>query len=180
VPHVSGQFHTAWGFVGDSSLDAALFEEALSCLDAHYGIDRGRVYTTGFSAGALWSTWLVMNRSPYLAAAVLFSGGVPGPPMGGAYTSPDFDLPVLALHGGTSDIYGGGVIRFNEATTALADGLKADGHFVVVCNHDRGHTIPFNVMDFAIPFLFDHRFGSADSPHSGGLPQSWPSFCAIH
>ena len=37
-----------------------------------------RIYTTGFSAGGLWSTWLVMHRSHRIAAAAVFSGGVGG------------------------------------------------------------------------------------------------------
>jgi poly(3-hydroxybutyrate) depolymerase len=176
VPHSSGQFaNSEWSFSGDSTVDAVLFEETISCLDAQFGIDRGRVYTTGFSAGALWSTWLLMNRSQYLASAALFSGGV----MGGAYTAPQFDLPVLAIHGGATDVFGG-FLRFNDITIALTNSLKGDGHFVVLCNHDSGHTIPFSPTAFAIPFLFDHRFGDASSPHSSGLASNWPEFCAIH
>jgi poly(3-hydroxybutyrate) depolymerase len=176
VPHSSGQFpNSEWAFTGNATIDAALFEDTISCLDAQFGIDRGRVYTTGFSAGALWSTWLLMNKSEYLASAALFSGGVTG----NNYTTPTFDLPVLAIHGGASDVFGG-FLRFNEITVALADSLKGDGHFVVLCNHDSGHTIPFNPTSFAIPFLFDHRFGDATSVHSSGLASNWPDFCAIH
>ena len=116
-----------------------------------------------------------MNRSQYLASAALFSGGV----MGDGYTAPQFDLPVLAIHGGETDVFGG-FLRFNDITLALANSLKGDGHFVVLCDHGAGHTIPFSPSTFAIPFLFDHRFGDASSVHSSGLASNWPNFCAIH
>jgi poly(3-hydroxybutyrate) depolymerase len=175
LPHSSGAFpRTEWAFSGDATLDVELFEETISCLDEQFGIDRARVYSTGFSAGALWSTWLLMHRSEYLAAATLFSGGTTSD----AYTTPEFPLPVLAIHGGATDVFAG-IVRFNDMTQTLAAELGDDGHTVVVCNHGRGHRITYDPSDFALPFLFAHRFGDTSSPFDPELPSEWPDECAV-
>ena len=178
VPHSSGRFlQSEWSFIGgDSEVDGVVFDETLSCLYAQFGIDMDRVYTTGFSAGALWSTWLLMNRSEYLAAVTLFSGGAGGV---NPYDTPTHDTPVLAFFGGATDTYGGGFINFAEMTGELVTNLVSDGHFVVVCDHDGGHSIPLDPMAYAMPFLFDHRFSVETSPYVDTLGAQWADYCVI-
>ena len=82
-----------WGYFqdADDSFDLALFDDVLSCVDEQYEIDRKRVYSTGFSAGALFTTRLGMKRSQYLAAIAPLSGGTePFQP----YITPERALPV--------------------------------------------------------------------------------------
>jgi poly(3-hydroxybutyrate) depolymerase len=178
VPHSSGRFvQSEWSFIGgDAEVDGAVFDETLSCLYAQFGIDMDRVYSTGFSAGALWSTWLLMNRSEYLAAVTLFSGGAGGV---NPYRTPAHDTPVLAFFGGPTDVYGGGVINFAEMTNELVGNLVSDGHFVVLCDHDEGHSIPLDPMAYAMPFLLDHRFSVVTSPYADGLGNRWADYCVI-
>ena len=178
VPHSSGQFFTSeWSFYGNSTrTDAYLFDETLGCLHSQFEVDLNRIYTTGFSAGALWSSWLLMNRSEYLAAVVLFSGGA-GPI--NPYRSPAHNTPVLSFFGGDSDLFANGLINFADLTNMLVSLLLEDGHFVILCNHNEGHTIPLNPMVYAIPFLFEHQFNSPTSPYEGGLGSEWAAFCEI-
>ncbi len=173
VPHSSGEFpNSEWGFTGGRpQVDSAFFDQTLACLGQEFKVDLKRVYTTGFSAGALWSTWLVMHRSHRIAAAALFSGGV-----GGIldYTTPTYDVPVLAVHGGPSDVFGS-YLDFSQMTMELVRSLVTDGHKVIYCDHGRGHRIPFRPSRFAVPFLFKQAWGH---PVKGGPPAGhWPAFC---
>jgi hypothetical protein len=54
-----------------------------------------------------------------------------------------------------------------------------DGHFVILCNHNRGHSIPLDPMIYAFPFLFDHEFTDHNSPYADGLGMDWNSYCEI-
>jgi poly(3-hydroxybutyrate) depolymerase len=112
-----------WGYLGDAAPDLALFDDLLSCLSEQFQADTTRVYTTGFSAGALWTSYLVVNRAEYLTAAVILSGGVG---MFFQYQTPAYRLPVLLAWGGPRDTFNGGLVRFNELTEAFRDALVAD------------------------------------------------------
>ena len=126
VPHSSGQFtQSEWGFTGGKpEVDADFFDEALACLHRQFKTNLKRIYTTGFSAGGLWSTWLVMHRSHRIAAAAVFSGGV-----GVFFTRhAQHDVPVLAVHGGLSDVFGAH-IDFSQMTELVWPGKPmAIGH----------------------------------------------------
>ncbi|MCB9683204.1 MAG: hypothetical protein H6733_17190 [Alphaproteobacteria bacterium] len=159
----------------ETSRDADLFDAILSCLDAQYDLDLRRVYTAGFSAGALWSSWLVMNRADHLAAAVIFSGGSDG--LGGVnpYDTPAWHIPVLMTEGGPSDQV---FVNFQQMTNTMATKLRADGSTAIVCSHRQGHTPPTGYDDWAWDFLDANVFGQEPSPYadgedpSGNLPDS--------
>ncbi|MBK6535183.1 MAG: hypothetical protein IPF99_38355 [Deltaproteobacteria bacterium] len=55
--------------------EARLFDAVLRCLDQRWGVDRDRVYTAGFSAGAIMSDLLGVLRGSQLAAIASYSGG---------------------------------------------------------------------------------------------------------
>lgn len=169
---------TGWGFAAKPEPDVAIFDDALSCLDQQFGIDRTRIYTTGFSAGSLWSTWLVMNRSDYLAAAAIFSGGVNSFL---EYTTPTYKLPVLATSGKEDDVFGGGLVDFFTSMNDLTTALRKDGHFVIRCIHTAGgHTVPFGGPGWAAKFLFKHTWKDGSSPYQqDGLGTDFPAYCTI-
>ena len=155
--------------------DLALFDDLLTCVDEGFEINRRKVYATGFSAGGLWTTALVIERGQYLASAVIFSGGT------GAfspYRSPAYPMPLLLVDGGRSDIYGG-VVNFNEMMADLTERAVADGHFVVECDHGLGHTLPGDAGLWGYEFLFAHVYGDGSSPFESGLPRSFPDYCSI-
>jgi predicted esterase len=167
---------TGWGFAGKPESDLALFDDTLACLDQTYAIDRTRVYTTGFSAGALWSTWLLMHRADQLAAAVLFSGGINSFVK---WVEPTYRLPVLVAWGGAKDLFSGGLVNFAESAATLTKNLRANNHFVVSCNHGLGHSVPMSGPKWAADFLFQHTWSDGSSPLASGLSSLYPSYCEI-
>jgi dienelactone hydrolase len=165
-----------WGWNAKPDSDARLFDDLLACLDQTQQIDRHRIYTVGFSAGALWTTWLLMHRAERLAAAVVFSGGVNDllP-----YERPAYKLPVLLAWGGETDLFANGIIDFAAATTLFSKGLRQDGHFVVGCNHDSGHTVPFNGPKYAMSFLLAHEWKDGGSPLATSGLVGFPDYCHV-
>lgn len=182
VPTTTGKFEgiSEWGFVDgqDDSWDLALFDDVLSCLVEQHDIDRSRVYSTGMSAGGLWSTHLLGRRSEYLAAVAPLSGGTG---MFQSYDKPERgDLPVMLTWGGPSDTINilGQQVSFEEATFELRDALLADGHFVIMCEHDDGHTLPPVNLEHVKLFFAAQQMGE-DNPWEGGLPGELWSACEI-
>jgi dienelactone hydrolase len=178
VPQSQGSV-SAWGFsnMDTAKPDAALFDDLLACTDLAFDIDNNRVYTMGFSAGALWSSWLVMHRSDYLAAAVVWSGGV-GEYMN-KWAEPTGYVPSLLAWGGAADVAGLGY-NFEKLTGAFADKLKAAGQYVVTCEHGLGHTVPWSGPDWGLLFLTAHRWGEKPSPFlAKGNDGTFPKYCVF-
>lgn len=191
-------FFETWSFFGDPSADLTLFDDVLSCLHQQYKINRKRVYTSGFSAGALWSTYLTMHRSEYLAASLLLSGGVMQKvldlstiPLIGSkskvtvldipYTTPSHKVPVMMTAGGQNDVVSMAnfvSFEFQVATDALSKALVKDKHFAIQCDHTQGHRVPQDVFNPALEFLFKHEFSNKPSPMAADpLPAGFPSYC---
>ena len=167
---------TGWNFAGEFDRDLSLFDGAISCLDQQHAIDRTRIYSSGFSAGALWTTFLLMNRGEYLAAAGPMSGGING---FNPWTPTKRAVPVIDTSGGPTDTFGGGIIDFQASTEELNSELRKAGHFVVHCQHSLGHTVPSAMAKFVMEFLVAHRWGDSTSPMAAGLPAKAPSGCKI-
>ena len=170
-------FSMTWnmGTFSDKEADLAVFDGILACIDEQFNIDNRRVYTTGFSAGSLWSSFLVVNRGQYLAAATIFSGGTG---LVVDYATPGNKMPVLLAWGGTADVYMG-VVDFQVMTLDFSEKLRADGHFVAQCNHGLGHTVPFGGPTWGHRWLFAHQWGDEGSPFDGGLSADFPDYCLI-
>lgn len=156
---------------GDNNDDTILFDDLLTCLADQFDVDRTRIYTTGMSAGGLWTVTLAHHRSEFLAAAAPMSGGA-------TQTSwvPDEPTPMLLTWGGSSDTYGN--YSFDDGNNDLSAQLIANDQFQVHCIHDEGHTLPSSGMDYVWDFFAAHPRGS-DEPWAAGLPSSVPSWCAI-
>lgn len=171
----SGGVAMDWGVPPSSpNADGTFFDDMLACAAEQYDLDLQRVYTAGFSAGALFSSWLTLHRADHLAAAVIFSGGSDvGFAQGGSgvnqYESPARPIPVLMTEGGPSDQV---MINFEKLTNNMAKHLREDGSTVVVCPHTLGHTIPPGYDDYAWPFLDNQIFGQVASPYADGADPS--------
>lgn len=137
-----------WG----ADLDLALFDDVRACLAEEQEADMEAVSTMGFSAGALWSSELLLQRSDRLATAFIMSGGLLV-----EYETPAVPTPVFMSEGGDSDVVA--VVRFKETTEALAGELVADEHFVVVCSHTQGHTPPPGFTDLINAWIPAHSYG---------------------
>jgi predicted esterase len=170
----------SWGFLTDSDVDLALFDDLRTCLSTQLGTNRERVYTLGFSAGAFWSAYLLMHRSTSIAAAAVFSGGATADgQFSPRYVTPEHDVPAILSHGGRTDVFGG-FLRFQPIMEHLQSHLRTDGHFVVMCADDRGHRPPIGASEWGYEFLLAHRFGAA-SPYRGAneRPAAYPELCAF-
>ncbi|MFN7145491.1 MAG: hypothetical protein ACK4YP_17080 [Myxococcota bacterium] len=176
VPTASGEDAFEWAFLQspEANDDLVLFDDLRTCLSEQLTVDLGRVYSAGFSAGALWTSFLAIHRGDTLAAILPFSGGA-DPVI--AYQTPAGKFPALLPHGGETDLYGGGAVDFEDTQTAFATGLHEDGHFVVMCDHGGGHTIPREGVDMLTAWLPAHTFG-APSPFVGDL-SAFPDYCSV-
>jgi len=165
-----------WDFLGspEDNVDLALFDDLLACLYDQYDVDLSRVYATGMSAGGMWTTYLTMYRSNYLASTAIFSGGTDGII---TYSSPTDPIPSLVIWGGDSDYYG--PLSFETASEGFTSELLDDGHFVVNCDHDGGHTIPSEPASYYWPFFEDHPKGVSPEPWADALPDGYPDICWI-
>ena len=167
-----------WGFMSGGEEDLAMYDDLRTCLSQQLDVDMTRFFATGFSAGALWTTFLSTRRADTLAAAMVMSGGT-GTIVD--YETPAAPLPFLLMWGGTVDTYPIMVIEisFEETTLAFSEALRADGHFVVHCNHGKGHTVPWPEGPNTVEqWLIPHVFGE-DSPFASDGLSGFPSYCSI-
>jgi hypothetical protein len=176
VPTAADDDPFEWGFWNGGDDDLALYDDVRTCLYEQLSVDLGRVSTVGFSAGALWATFLSIHRGDTLSTALTFSGGT-GDVI--EYSTPAGDFPALLVFGGDIDIYEPANIHFDETTAAFADELVGDGHMVVLCDHGLGHTIPPEGRDMMDVWLTAHTFGEA-SPFADGDLSALPDYCATY
>lgn len=172
-----------WGFTptDDPTPDLTLFDDLLRCVWEQHNIDLDRVYTTGMSAGGLWSSFLLQRRAEHLAAAAPLSGGIGDVTEGNPimeYQPPARPLPVLLTWGGTSDMYG--PYSFHNGSLELSAELRALGSWVGECQHDGGHTIPDGATQYVWRFLQDHRWSDTAAPYAAGFPEGvFPEWCTL-
>jgi len=164
-----------WQFTDppEGNVDLAVFDDALACLYEQYDVDLDRIWATGMSAGGLWTSYLTMHRADILAATAPLSGGA----FSNDYETPASPIPVLLTWGGPSDVYSG--FSFDDANQTFSSLLQDDGHFVIECVHDLGHTVPYEAADYLMPFLTSHPRGVSPEPYEGGLPSEFPDWCSI-
>ncbi|MCB9795902.1 MAG: hypothetical protein H6741_24670, partial [Alphaproteobacteria bacterium] len=89
-----------------------------------------------------------------------------------AYTTPAYAYPALLVSGGTQDVWPSpqfALIDFVAGTDTLESNLVADGHVVVRCRHNQGHTITQDEYAFAVEWVTSHRFGDASIYAEGDL-----------
>jgi dienelactone hydrolase len=161
-----------WNVVSPENEDVAFFDDMLTCLGASFNVDQDRVYVAGHSNGGLFASNLLRLRSERLAAAAPISGGW--------FTELDSaqrPLPVMVTWGGSADMAFNQ--DFHQRSLDLIEGLRADGHFVVACDHGQGHLFPEETWGWLVQFLLAHDLQSVDSPLAQGLPEGFPSYCEV-
>lgn len=172
--------------------EAAFFDDMLSCVSAQFPVNKNCVASAGVSDGALWTSQLIGARADYLSSAVVLSGGVAEPGDENAalikpYVPASRPLPVLVLWGGPADICI--ILKFQTATKALEKHLVEEGHFILECQHNCGHSIPpidvvagGSLLTPFIDFVTHHPYWTSpghSSYETTGLPAGLPSWCAI-
>lgn len=158
VPQAHPEADIGWGWTRQRE-DLTLFDDLRACLSKDLDVDLDRVVTSGFSAGGLWSTYLLFHRAEALASAVIMSGGLLPPIL--AYSTPTWPIPVLLFDGGARDTYRAGptVIHFDRNTVKLRERLRGDGVLAVHCPHGRGHVVPTGRFDLVHRWTLAHRYG---------------------
>lgn len=172
--------------------DARLFDAVIQCARERYGVNEDRVYTTGFSAGALMSNLLGVLRGDRIAAIAAFSGGYfanpANPPTLGAargfvsWPSPNTlnRYPQLIAFGGERDFISLVIAqaRFDQYAANDLPWLNAAGHDVVACDHGGGHTVPRALTGaMLVNFFSAHPRGTRRSPWGATPPEGLPSYC---
>lgn len=174
-----------WDAMEQGDEDIVLYDDLRTCVAQELEADMSKLAIMGFSGGALFSTTIARERGDTLAAMVGLSGGADAevPTFEGLtarYDTPAHQFPVLLASGGSEDVWPGGgmvVIDFEAATDVLEEKLVADGHFVVRCSHDKGHTITTPILNLAEAWATGHSFGQP-SPWEDGADEL-PQGCVI-
>ncbi|MFT4975647.1 MAG: putative esterase [Myxococcota bacterium] len=159
-------------FDGADTPDLTLFDDLLSCVAEQHDVDMTRVYSSGMSAGGLWTVALTNHRSEWLAASAPLSGGATE-----LSWSAEAQIPVMLTWGGPSDMYGS--FSFNDANVQLLDQLDQAGHFTVTCEHDDGHSLPPGGVEYVWSFFEAHPRGIVPDPWAEGLPEGMPDWCSL-
>ncbi|MGO9837462.1 MAG: prolyl oligopeptidase family serine peptidase [Polyangiaceae bacterium] len=182
-----------WFIEGSSgNVDFPYFQGMLSCLESEFNIDTTRVYSFGFSAGAVFTN-LLASQSPHLFAATVSESGAwfsdpaeVGAIVSGLGSAVPWDWPplnpadrgdVLMTHGGPNDF--ATIISIESADQAALPYLLKNDRTVVDCAHTAGHAIDPLVSNQAIyEYLLAHKLGQP-SPWSQ-LPADFPPGCTLN
>ncbi len=166
LPEQKPANYLAWDYyIEGGGDDLVLYDDLRTCLSQELEVDLTRVYSWGFSAGAVWTSYLALNRGDTLAAIVAFSGGVVDIVF--EYLDPGQNFPALLFHGGKTDVWGiSGVyeVEFMGTTIAMADALKEDGHQVALCDHGLGHYVPNEWKTAVTQWLYPNVYGEQQLP----------------
>ena len=77
LPEQKPANYLAWDYyIAEGGDDLPLYDDLRTCLSQELEVDLTRFYSWGFSAGAVWTSFLSLNRGDTLAAVVAFSGGL--------------------------------------------------------------------------------------------------------
>jgi len=102
--------------------DAAFISKLIDSLVAEYGVDKSRVYLTGFSNGAMISSYLAAKLSDKIAAAAPVSGSIFA-----SSPKPNGKVAMLLIHG-TADAavpYDGGMSQRAQIEPAQSEPYKS-------------------------------------------------------
>lgn len=155
--------------------DVTAADQAVACAIKTQKIDIRRIWTAGYSAGALQTVYMWYARSGYLSGGISYSGGditINRVPL-----QDPSHIPVgLASHGAAGqDVI---VVDFNMGShTWETQNPKA---FIVDCDDGGNHlstTQRTAMAPQAIQMLWDHPFGITPEPYASGLPSGWPMDC---
>jgi predicted esterase len=136
-------------------------------------IDPRRIHAIGFSSGALHSAHLALARSNYIASIVSYSGGLPAGRLD--KQDPANKVPALLSFGreGVDNAF----VDFNISSRGWYNMFAPQGYYVLLCNHQRGHEIPTELVPHALRFFTDHPYRVNPEPYLETVPPTYPSFC---
>ena len=120
----------------DFTRDSVLFDDLLALVDANLCVDDSRVFTTGFSFGAMMSYALSITRQKKLRAAVTMAAA-------------NYNLPGEPTDSNAAPIAYMGITGMSDGTCPWVnnDAAKQGGKYCVLAHaQDNGCTIPGNIQ----------------------------------
>jgi predicted esterase len=180
IPDGQVRYPLDWAMdVGGIDDDLLFFDDVVACAFRQLPIDLRRVHSTGYSAGAVFSAYLMGHRSRILASFSAWSTGENDPAGRRMVPDPPRSLPGLLYHGGPDDVpdWAG-----RRGTLALAAHMTANGALALVCDHGLGHVIPGPLeatLQQMWSFMLAHPFGEERTWAEGGLTGRLPDWCTV-
>jgi predicted esterase len=179
-----------WGLDWDivsGEKDFPFFEAMLTCIEEQFNVDTRRVYSFGFSAGAVFTNLLAAAYPKLWAATIAESGmwyndrsqwsNIIVPGTGTVFMKwkwpaldPGDGGAVLLTHGGPNDF--ATVADLEGANIKAVPFLTAAGRDVTECTHEFGHTLePDLTQAMLYQFMWDHELGGArPAALTAGMP----------
>ena len=171
-----------WGLDWDivsGAADFPFFEATLGCIKQQFNIDDTRIYSFGFSAGAVFTN-LLSAKYPHLFAATISESGawfndsaewsdvlVPIMPWQWPAFDPADRGNVLLTHGGPNDF--ATVISLESANQKALPFLYGGGRTVMECAHTFGHTLdPDLTQGMYYDYMWRNQLGQP--PLTGMIP----------
>ena len=178
-----------WGLDWDivsGAKDFPFFEAMLTCVEQQLAVDTTRVYSFGFSAGAVFTN-LLAAAYPHLFAATISESGVwfndkaewseiIVPLIGTTFMKWQWPAIAAADGGAVLMTHGGGndfatVISLESSARKALDYLYAGGRDVTECTHQFGHTLePDLTQKMYYQYLWAHQLGTRPMTLAPGLP----------
>lgn len=163
--------------------DFPFFDGMLQCIQEQFRVDENRIYSFGFSAGAVFTNLLSAEYPDLFAATISESGAWFNDPAQHSdvlvplmkWDWPDFDGAdggnVLMTHGGTKDF--ATVISLESANKKARPFLLEHGRTVVDCLHTFGHTLdPDLTQTMYYDYMWSHQRGG---PPLSNMPPGFPT-----
>ena len=101
----------AWDISGDKDLN--FIKAIINEMNSKYGIDKNRVYVSGFSMGGMMSYHVANKLGDQIAAIAPVSGG-------GGVNSPKRAMPIMHTHGTSDD-----VVNYNSTVNTVKSWVSA-------------------------------------------------------
>jgi predicted esterase len=175
-------FGLDWDIVSGAE-DFPFFDGMLECLNKQYRVEPKRIYSFGFSAGAVFTN-LLSAKYPHLFAATISESGtwfndqaewsdvqIPIIQWKWPAFNPGDGGDVLLTHGGPNDF--ATIISLESANQKALPFLFNQGRTVTECYHTFGHTLEPDLTQANIyQFMWDHELGS---PSPNGLTGGFPT-----
>ena len=169
--------------ISSGAVDAPFFEAMLKCAHDQFTIDDSRIYSFGFSAGAVFTN-LLSAKYPRLFAATISESGawfndvnqhsdvsIPAIMWNWPAFNPADGGNVLLTHGGPNDF--ATIISLESANQKALPFLRANGRTVTQCWHTFGHTLdPDLTQRMYYDWMWAHQLGQ---PPITGLPAGFPT-----
>lgn len=191
LPPVGLDWNISKGKPSDANGDIAFFEAMLGCLNAQQKIDAARIYSFGFSAGAVMTN-LLHSRYPKLLSAIVSISGAWFNDQAEADLVNVFEIDwswppldpadggaVLLTHGGPGDVTILNVLDLEKAAQTAFPFLKSANRVVVDCAHDQGHAFDPDVTPAVVSRFFSAHRAGVPSPYRTGGYSGFPASCQL-